>query len=190
MRMATTSGLAGWNLCGRSAAGLAGLGFGCGGHEESFLGVAPDSANLRLENHVSRCAPSLLKRIATVGGASEALQRETTRGIWGTRRRALSAGFRFCRRTAAHLRIRSGKGGGLVSLGNGSRQSPSSTAGECDYRAGTFSRHKLRGVGAALWELTGIHTAARLLQLCPRRRCRPAPAADGAYRMQADGSLS
>ena len=63
MRMATTSGLAGWNLGGRSAAGLAGLGFGCGGHEESFLGVVPDSANLRLENHV--CAPSLLKRIAT-----------------------------------------------------------------------------------------------------------------------------
>ena len=109
--MATTGGKAGWNLCGRSAAGLAGPDFGCGGHETSFLGAAPVSANLWLGNSV--CAPPLLRRIAVVGGALMALQREMLSEMWRARRGARSAQKRIA---ATQLRCQpscTGRGGGL-----------------------------------------------------------------------------
>ena len=82
--MATTGGQAGWNLCGRSAAGLASSRFGCGGREASFLGVASDSASLWLGNHA--CAPPLLQRIGVVGGAVVTLRRVMlSGGVEGTK---------------------------------------------------------------------------------------------------------
>ena len=64
--MATTGGQAGWNLCGRSAARLAGFDFGCGGRGSHFLGVVPILADLVLEDRT--CALPLPKGIGVAGG--------------------------------------------------------------------------------------------------------------------------
>jgi len=123
--MATTSGQAGWNLCGRSAAGPASPDFGCGGHGPSFLGIAPDPASLVLEDRV--CAPPLLQRIAMVGGAFTVLRREVLEGTWKARKGARSATNRIAVSHVAHPQACSGREGGLAEPGNKLQRSTSSS---------------------------------------------------------------
>lgn len=114
--MATTSGKAGRNLCWRSAAGLVGSRFGCGGHEPSFSGVAPDPVSLVLEDCV--CAPPLLERMAVVGGAFMVLRRELLAKIWRARKGARSATNCIAVSHVAHPQACSGREGGLAESGN------------------------------------------------------------------------
>ena len=121
---ATTDGhykrVAGRNLCGHSAAGQEGSRVGCGGYRASFLGVTSDPCQRLLED--CACAPPLLQRIVVVGGAFWVSRREMRVLKWRARKRALAAGKRIAADKFAHPRISSGRGGGLGTLGNGSKR--------------------------------------------------------------------
>ena len=128
------------------------------------------------------CAPPLLKRTAVVGGTLEMLRGEMPRGTWRARRRASSAGDRSAVRTVCAPTGLFGKGGRPGYAGeqiqSNSRAPPQGSRSP--------RRYILASQAARCWsslmEANRSHTAARLLQPCPRRRCRPAPAAGGAFR--------
>ena len=175
--MATTGGQAGWNLCGRSAAGLASSRFGCGGREASFLGVASDSASLWLENHA--CAPPLLQRIGVVGGAVVTLRRVMQAEEWRARKKAWSASKCIAVSEVCAATGLFGWAGGLEEPGNRSKRLRSFNRREARLPSRHISVFQAARCWRSLYGSQRTILTARLLQSRFRRQCRPASAAVG-----------
>ena len=137
------------------------------------------------------CAPPLLQRIVVVGGAIWAFQREMQAAEWRAWRKALTARKRIAAEKSAHLRICSGRGGGLGTPGDISKRARRSKPQGSALDEPTHFR--VTGC-TGLEQLNGSHRSAvltvliahlpaayRQLLQCAfgQRRCRPTPPAVG-----------
>jgi hypothetical protein len=142
------AGTAGRNLCGHSAAGLVGLGFGCGGHEASFLGggigLLPISVGGPSVRATAPEKDSGGRRRFSGASKREADWRHG--GHEGGHGRTVHAS----RCDSSALTGLFGKGGWPGFAGEqATRDQGVPTAGGRVFRTGTFSRLVLRGVAAA-----------------------------------------
>ena len=180
MRTATTSGLRDGTSAGTALPSWRTQDSAVGDMRPVVLGMASDSADLWLGDHV--CAPSLLKRIVTVGGTSEMPRREKPRGPRRARKKAWSARKCIAVSQVARPRARLGREGGPD--GPGSELMRVKTSNR---RGGHLWRRHI-DTSQAVWCRSGLmgaktdHSAARPLRVCFRRRCKPASAAVGALR--------
>ena len=180
MRTATTSGLRDGTSACTALPSWRTQDSAVGDMRPVVLGMASDPADLWLGDCV--CAPPLLKRIVGVGGTFEMPRREMLLGSRRARKKAWSADMRIAVSQVARPRARLGREGGPVGPGNELKRSTTSNR-----RGGRMPRRHINAF-EAVWCWSGLmgatrdHSAARLLQSCFRRRCKPASAAVGALR--------
>ena len=180
MRSTATSGKWDGTSAGTALPGWWALDSAVGDVRPVSFGVASASAGPWSGNHV--CAPPLLKRIVVVGGTCMMLRGGVQGGRWRTRRRAWSADSRIAALLQRFQPGCSGRGGGLGCQGTDQQRLKTSTR-----RGGRESSRHIDAFRAvrccsSLMRATSGHPAARLLQPCLRRQCKPAPAAGGAHR--------